>query len=291
MNPLLAVGLSAASALLFAAFSVLARKAMGATTAFAGAVISLLVGMPILGALALLFSDWRELTLEAAMWFALGGVLAPGVGRLLLFLGIRYIGVGRTMPLVTLTPFFSTLVAMAWLGERPGLLVWAATACVVGGCALLTMKPKGDADWRRIFILLPVAHALALAFASSTRRHALLLVADPILGAFIANAASLPAMLVLSPLLPREERFRVDRRGLARFIVSGVLNTLGFLLFFMAFRYGEVSIVVPLGYSAPLFALLFTKLWLREEERVTWQKWAGALSLFAGMVMIVWQAV
>lgn len=290
MNPSLAVALATASAVFFALFSILARRSMGGTTALTGALITLVVGLPILGACTLVFSSWEALTPRAAAWFALGGILAPGLGRFLLFLGIRFIGVGRTMPLVTVTPFLSSLVAMAWLGERPGLAVWAATSCVVAGCALLALKPEGDADWRRIFILFPIAHAVALAFASSIRRHALLLMPDPFIGALIASAASIAALLLLSPLVPREERFRLNPQALRGFVGTGVVNTVGFALFFASFRYGDVSIVVPIGYSAPLYALLFTRLWLRGEEVVTWQKWAGALLLFAGMLVIVWQA-
>jgi drug/metabolite transporter (DMT)-like permease len=253
-------------------------------------VISLLVGFPILGGLSLVFSSWGKLTWEAAWWFILGGLIAPGFGRLLLFLGIRHIGVGRAMPLVTTTPFFATLLAAAWLGERPGPAVWGATACVVAGCALLSLKPAGDADWRRIHILYPLGHSLALAVASATRRHALLLTPDPIIGALIASLASLPVVLLSGRLLPAQERFRVSRPALLGFLLMSVVNTLGFLLFFASFRYGEVWLVVPLGYSAPLFSLLFARFWLREEEKVTWNKTAGALLLFLGMAAIVWMA-
>ncbi|MBI3024487.1 MAG: EamA family transporter [Candidatus Tectomicrobia bacterium] len=159
LNPLVAVALSLTSAVLFATFSVMVRKALSAGTAYAGVVISLAVGLPMLGGLSLAVSSWGDLTLVAAGWFLLGGILAPGIGRLLLFQGIRHIGVGRTMPLVMLTPFFSTTLAVAWLGERPGPAVWAATASVVAGCVLLSVTPAGDADWRRIHLLLPLGHA------------------------------------------------------------------------------------------------------------------------------------
>ncbi|MBI2177832.1 MAG: DMT family transporter [Candidatus Tectomicrobia bacterium] len=290
MNPLVAVALSLTSAVLFATFSVMVRKALSAGTAYAGVVISLAVGLPMLGGLSLAVSSWGDLTLVAAGWFLLGGILAPGIGRLLLFQGIRHIGVGRTMPLVMLTPFFSTTLAVAWLGERPGPAVWAATASVVAGCVLLSVKPAGDADWRRIHLLLPLGHAVVLAFATITRRHALLLLPDPVIGAFLANLSSLPIVLLSGRLLPPAERFHVNRAGLLRYSLISVVNTVSFLFFFASFRYGEVWLVVPLGYSAPLFALLLARLWLREEERAAWNKWWGAALLFLGMAMIVWQA-
>lgn len=289
MNPFLAVFFSLTSAVLFASFSILARKALSVGTAYAGVLIGLMVGVPMLGGISLAASSWGALTWEAAGWFLLGGVLAPGIARLLLYQGIRHIGVGRTMPLVTLTPFCSTLAAAALLGERPGPATWAATAFVVAGSALLSLKPVGDADWRRIHLLLPVGHAVALAFASTTRRHALMLTPDPIIGAFLATLSSLPLVLLSARFLAPEERFRVDRGGLPRFILLGVVNTAGFLLFFTSFRFGEVWLVVPLGYSAPLFALIFARFWLREEEKITWNKVWGAVLLFIGMAVIVWQ--
>ncbi len=290
MNPLAAVALAAASAILFGIFSVLARRAMTSSSAFAGALISFGVGLPILAALSLVFSSWRALTLEAALWFALGGVLAPGMARCFLFLGIRYIGVGRAMPMATITPFLSTLVAILWLGEAPGPAVLAATVFVAAGCVLLSMKPVGDADWRRIFLLL-AAHAVVMAFSATLRRVALEALPDPIIGATIATAVSIPTLLLFLPFLPKEERFRVDRRGLRTFLISGVLNTAAFLSFFWAFQYGEVSVVVPVGYSAPLFSLLFARLWLKDVERITWQKWTGALLLISGVATIVWSTV
>ena len=73
-------------------------------------------------------------------------------------------------------------------------------------------------------------------------------------------------------------------------ILTGLLNSFSFLVFFSAFQFGPVSIVVPIGYAAPLFALVFTRIWLRDEEVLTWQKWTGAVTLLIGVVLIVTNA-
>ncbi len=288
MDHHLAIGLSLTSSFLFAVFSIVARKGVGETTPFVGALIGLAIGIPILGVLSLLFSDWGGLSREAALWFVAGGLLAPGLSRLLLFLGYRTIGVGRTMPLVTITPFLATLVAVAWLGEEPSLAVWTAIFFVTGGCLLLTVKPEGDADWRRIHMVYPFLHAVVMAFVSSFRRYGLILYADPVIGALIANVVSLPALLLLAPALPASERFRMDPQGVRWFALAGVVNAGAYLAFFAAFQYGEVFIVMPLSYTAPLFSLLLAHVWLKEEEKTTWQKWAGAVLLFIGTAIIAW---
>lgn len=288
MEHYLAVGLSLASSVLFAVFSVVARKGLGGTSPYVGALIGLGLGIPLLGGVSLAFSDWGALSPRAALWFVIGGVLAPGFSRFLLFLGFRTIGVGRTMPLVTITPFLSTLAAIAWLGEEPGAAAWIAIFFVMAGCAFLTMKPEGDADWRRAHMIFPLLHALVMALASTLRRYGLLLYGDPLIGATIANAVSLPTLLLLAPALPAAERFRMDAAGLRWLLVAGAVNAAAYLAFFSAFQYGEVFIVMPLSYTAPLFSLALARVWLGEEERLTWQKWAGAALLFFATIMIAW---
>lgn len=286
MNNYIAIGLAICAAITFGAFSVMARKAMHLGSALSASLISVVVGLPVMFALSLYFSDWGKLTWEAVLWFSLTGFLAPGLARPLVYLAIKYVGVGRAMPLITMTPFLSTMVAILWLRERPGPAIFGATALVVSGCFLIALKPERDRDWRRIFLLLPVAHSIVMAFASTSRRFSLLLFPDILIGIIIASLASLPAFLVFLPFLPPEERWRIEPGGHKMMILTGLLNSLSFLVFFSAFQFGAVSIVVPIGYAAPLFALIFTRIWLRDEEILTWQKWVGAIALFLGVVLI-----
>ncbi len=290
MNSALAVGFALFAALSFGTFSVMARKAMNVGTAYAAALVTVLIGIPIMLAMSFIFSSWEKLTLEAALWFTLAGMLAPGIGRTLVYLSIRYIGVSRAMSLMALTPFTAMVAAVVFLGERPGLAVLGATLCVVAGCALLAVKPEGDRGWKRIHLLLPLAQSIAVAFAAVTRRHSLLLFPDFIIGSTIAIIAALPVMLLFMPLLPKTERFRIDPGKLGIFIMCGLVNTCAFLSFFAAFQFGQVYFVMPVGFAAPFFTLIFSKIWLKEEEPLTWQKWAGALALFLGVVIVAMNA-
>ena len=80
----------------------------------------------------------------------------------------------------------------------------------------------------------------------------------------------------------------MDMRGFRWFTIAGVINAVAYIAYFAAFQYGEVFIVMPLSYTAPLFSLLLARVWLKEEEKLTWQKWAGAALLFCGTVIIAW---
>ncbi|MBT3349959.1 MAG: DMT family transporter [Nitrospinaceae bacterium] len=283
----IAIGLAIISAITFGIFSVMARKAMNLGSAISASTVSVMVGLPIMLALSLYYSSWGNLTLEGTFWFALTGFLAPGLARPLIYLSIRYVGVGRAMPLITVTPFISMLLAVAWLTEEPSPVIYGATTLVVVGCFLIALKPKGDADWLRIFLLLPIVHSLVMAFATTTRRYSLLVLPDFLIGIIIASIASLPAVLLFWPFLPVEERWRIEEGGLKMMIQTGLLNSFSFLMFFASFQYGPVSIVVPIAYSAPFFALICTRIWLRDEEILTWQKCVGAATLFVGVVLIV----
>ncbi len=290
MSPAPAVLFSISSAVLFAVFSVMARRNMRRASAFTGSLVTLSVGVSALAAASAFLSPWSTLTPQVAVWFLVAGALAPGVAQALMFLSISYIGVGRAMPLITVTPFLSTLVAMTWLGERPGLVVVGATLLVVAGCVLIALKKEGERPWRRIFILMPIAHAVSFAFAASMRKYALTLLPEPLLGATLAYAISIPVLFLFYPFLPADERLSFERAGLWGFVAAGSVLTVSFLCHFMAYRYGEVSIVAPIVYTAPLFSLLLARIWLKEEEEITWRKTAGALLLFIGMLAIVWEA-
>ena len=222
MNPLLASFFALASSVLFAVFSVMARRNMRHASAFTGSLITLSMGTAVLVVVSAFYSSWGELTLPVALWFLAGGALAPGLAQALMFLSIGYIGVGRAMPLITVTPFFSTLVAMAWLGERPGAVVLGATLFVVAGCVLLALKREGERPWRRIFILMPMAHAVSFAFAASIRKHVLALMPEPLLGATLSYAISIPVLFFFYPFLPADERFTFNRAGVKGFAARGL---------------------------------------------------------------------
>ena len=244
----------------------------------------------VLVVISAFLSSWSELTLPVALWFLAGGALAPGMAQALMFLSISYIGVGRAMPLITVTPFFSTLVAMAWLGERAGVVVLGATIFVVAGCVLLALKRVGEKPWRRIFILMPMVHAISFAFAASIRKQAITLMPEPLLGATLSYAISIPVLFLFYPFLPKDERISFNRAGVMGFALAGSILTVSFFCHFTAYRYGDVSIIAPIVYTAPLFSLFLARIWLKGEEEITWQKTAGAVLLFIGMVVIIWQA-
>src|SRR5262249_34942217 len=77
-----------------------------------------------------------------ALWlFILVGVTQFAV-RMFSYTGVNKIGASRSSALQSVSPIVSTLIAIAFLGERPHAGVLVGTALVVGGIALLSGKAK-----------------------------------------------------------------------------------------------------------------------------------------------------
>ena len=58
------------------------------------------------------------------------------------------------------------------------------------------------------------------------------------------------------------------------------------LLVFVSLNLGEVSVMIPLLNTTPLFSLIFSVIFLRDLEKVTVPIVLGALSLLGGAILI-----
>jgi drug/metabolite transporter (DMT)-like permease len=93
-----------------------------------------------------------------AVWGATGGwwigegYLAPGLGSTALnvaanfayFRSFQISPLSVTLPMLALTPVFSTLLGALWLGERLAARALVASALVVGGALLLAVRRAGE---------------------------------------------------------------------------------------------------------------------------------------------------
>jgi drug/metabolite transporter (DMT)-like permease len=73
---------------------------------------------------------------------ALGSVLLNLVANLLFLAGMRIAPLSVTVPLLSLTPAFTVLLAVPLLGERPGAADLAGIAMVIAGAIWLNWQPR-----------------------------------------------------------------------------------------------------------------------------------------------------
>ena len=79
---------------------------------------------------------------------------------------------------------------------------------------------------------------------------------------------------------------KTQRKSFAFFGTAALVSTTAQLLTFLSLSRGEVSAVIPLLNTNPLFALLFSSLFLRDVEKITLRVVLGAALMIAGVILI-----
>ena len=286
--------LAASIALLTAAvggpFSVFVRRGLPYGNAVTGVIIGLTVSLPLLmAALAVLWEPgwWNP---KAALLFAALGLMGPSLGRVFMYQSIHYLGVARSMPLIATLPLTTAVAAYGVLGERPGPYIWAGTFLIVAGCIGLTMKGKAEAVWDRRYLWVPLMSVTGFTIGNLIRKVGLEASPSPLFGVTITYCTALVSMLFFQRFLPPERR--ADLRWGGRWVFygfCGLINTVTIFLRFMATRYGDLTIVVPIFGTSAVFAVAASWLLLRDVERITWPIAGGAVFIMLGGVLVAWR--
>ena len=101
---------------------------------------------------------WLVLAIREGDWNLGAGYLAPAlasialnvVANLAFLQAVRVSPLSLTIPYLSLTPVFTSLLAVPILGERPAILQVAGILLVVGGAFWLNVPATGDATLSRI---------------------------------------------------------------------------------------------------------------------------------------------
>jgi len=67
----------------------------------------------------------------------IAGSIAGGVAMILFYFALRQIGAGRTVPLSSIYPLFTVILAILFLGENITIKVIAGTLLIIGGVILV----------------------------------------------------------------------------------------------------------------------------------------------------------
>ena len=141
-------------------------------------------------------------------------------------------------------------------------------------------------DWRLFDAIYPLGAAFLAAFSQNFRRAGLLLLPHP----FVAGAITTGTSLVLFTIylcVTRTIATVVPNRPSVRYFVPAAFVSAGSqLLVFVALSLGEVSVMVPLLNTTPLFSILLSLVFLKDLEKVTMNIVTGALLLLAGALFI-----
>lgn len=215
---------------------------------------------------ALLLTRLPQLNWIAVGYFALGGILSLGVARLLNFVAMRGLGVAKTSALIGSSPVITTLLSIAILYESPDPTTIAGATTVALGVALIS----GASGFKiEKALLVGLASALAYSLSNIANKSGILLQPEPFLSATTGAFAGLIFIFVYLTATKQMRDLDISRQSLACFAATGVLSSIGWLTMMKALETGSVGVVTTIVYSYPLFALITTRLLMREEKLTT----------------------
>jgi drug/metabolite transporter (DMT)-like permease len=294
-NSGLAIVFAFLAALGFASGNILVRIGTQQVSAPTATFFTVLTGAILVLGLAFAFNlpDIKALPPVAYGWFALMGAMAYLVARVFNNMAITMIGAARAVPMASLQPAFAFGLGVAFLGERPGLLVSLGMPLIVCGLVLVFLAESGAGPKERILTartlgyLLAIGAAVSFASRDVISRHVVSGIAPPLVAAGFALAIG--GGMLLS-VIHRDVAHSL-RRLPGRYIIicglAGVCQGLAVASLFQALSRAPVTVVSPINASNPLITLALAHLFLRRLESINLLLVLGTLLSVVGVALVV----
>ena len=274
------------SAAAWAADSILVRKGTAFSNPSTAALISFCVNAVVLVPYIIYQYPAEKIFQSANLFFVLSGIIQPAIVRVMFYVGIVRLGVSRAGPIRGTSPFFSVAIAFFLFRERPELIVYLGGLLTIAGTWLVSYKRAGEAKWRAIDLLFPLGAAMLASVSQNIRKAGLNTTNEPVIASTITTATSLVCLLGSLLFSGKKQSIKIDRESLPFYGSAAVFALIGQLCTFIALNGGQISVVAPLINTTPLFAIAFTALFLRGEEKITPMVLIGVVLLVAGIGFI-----
>lgn len=274
------------SAMGWAADSVLVRFGLRNSNIFAAMLVSYTVSIGCMWTYLIATTSLEFLNSPAMIYYLISGCLQPLFARALFYEGITRIGVARAGPLRGSEPLFATAIAIAFFHERPGFLVFLGTILIVGSLWLISGKQHGETKWRLLDAIFPVSAALVSAVSQSLRKQALKIIPDPFVAVAMVTTVSFVLLVGFVLVTKRTGQIRMERSGFTFFLCAAFVAVSAQVANFIAIGRGQLSVIIPLLNTSPLFTVFFSAVFLRNIETVNLRIMLGAATMVAGVLLI-----
>ncbi len=272
------------AAILLGLAMIVAQRGVREVPTLPGAAFSNASGALFFWIAAPFFWDGAGITPFPFAIFVLVGIFFPAAVTLLMLEGNRRMGPSISAAISGTTPLFAYLGAVLLLGEAlvgRGLI---GTMAIVAGVAILVWRKGGTRGGFPAWVLtLPIGSALIRAIAQLLIKYGLAFWPNPFAAILIAYTAS--AATTGSLMLIRRERCPWSP-ALSWLAATGIMNGLGVLALYAAFRDGDVTVIAPIAAISPVVTLIVSALILREEE-LTARLMFGVLVTLGGVTLIL----
>ena len=260
--------------------SVFIAKGMKDSTPVVASFYSVLLQAFVLT--AILVTQFPHLNAVAISYFALGGVLSLGIGRLLNFSAMKGLGVAKTSALIGSSPVLTTLLSIAILSERSDISTILGAITVTVGVVLISGATGFKIEKN---LLIGITSALSYSLSNLASKTGITLQPDVFLSATTGATAGFLFTAAYIVATKQTGSLRINRLSLSYFAACGLLSSAGWLTMMTALEIGSVSVVTTIVYSYPLFTLLFTRI-LIKDEKLTTRTILGSALIVAGVAAV-----
>ena len=274
------------SAMGWAGDAVFVRLGTRKSNIFAAMLVSYGVSIALVWIYLLATTSLDFLRSPAMVFFLISGCLQPLFARALYYEGFSRIGVARAGPLRGAEPFFATAIAVIFLHEHPTLPVYVGTVLIVASIWVISWRDSGQAKWRLRDAGFPLGAALVSAISQTLRKQGLKNLPNPFVATATVTSTSLVWLLIFVCTTKRTHLLRMKRESLVFFVCASLIACSAQLSNFVAIARGDLSVIIPLLNTTPLFNVVFSALFLRNVETVTPRIVFGAIVMVAGVVLI-----
>ncbi|HME94939.1 MAG TPA: EamA family transporter [Methylomirabilota bacterium] len=276
--------LALGSALCAAMATFLIQRGLQRSNFYAGAWINVVVGAIAAWTATLILVPWQAYTWRAVPYFVFSGVVGTAGGRLFRVLAIQKVGAPVAAAVNNLAPLVATGLAIVLLGEHVTPPILGGTLVIVVGTILLSLSGR-YVGFRPRHLVYPFIAASCFGTVAIVRKLGLS-TAGPLFDAAINVTAALLASTSFVAASGNLGSLRCERRSLLWFVAGGIAENTGVFLVLLALGGGDVSVVIPLAGSAPLFVLLIAYLFPSESNRLNWRVILGAMLIVLGVVLL-----
>jgi drug/metabolite transporter (DMT)-like permease len=271
----------------FFALSILCiRKGLDGSDAATGTLISIAASTALFWVTAPLYMEAGSWFSPALLVFGAVGLFRPVISTYLSNAATKQVGPTIAATVGSVGPFFAVAGGVLLLGEPLGPATVLGTLGIMSGVMVLSSRGRAPRTWAKVALLLPLGSAVLRAAAHVMVKYGLEMLPEPFMAGLVSYSVSLVLALLTTAAGNRQGPARASRGALRWFVSAGICNALAIMALNVALLKGMVVFVGPLTATFPLFTLLFSVVFFRQ-ERVTGRTLAGVVLITAGVIAIL----